>query len=180
MIFIFCGFSVHFAVFISEADCVPLVLGRDTPPQLQFTLFGVNKCCFCCKMIPFSRNKGWGRVPCRVPRQSFLGAQCTYLPQPHLLGGKKPKSPRKTSLFVHSDENLTPLMKIIIELYGLELKMKHNTKSVFVIAIVLQKVFGGLFAIRAVSPLSFGLSPSLPHQNFPVTSKTMAKSLFIL
>lgn len=38
-------------------------------------------------------------------------------------------------------------MKIIIELYGLELKMKHNTNSVFVIAIVLQKVFGGLFAI---------------------------------
>lgn len=50
-------------------------------------------------------------------------------------------------MFVHSDENLTPLMKIIIELYGLELKMKHNTNSVFVIAIVLQKVFGGLFAI---------------------------------
>lgn len=54
-------------------------------------------------------------------------------------------------MFVHSDENLTPLMKIIIELYGFELKMKHNTNSVFVIAIVLQKAFGGLFAIRAVS-----------------------------
>lgn len=71
-------------------------------------------------------------------------------------------------------------MKIIIELYGLELKMKHNTNSVFVIAIVLQKVFGGLFAIWAVSPLSFGLSPFLPHQNFPVTSKTMGKSFFTL
>lgn len=70
-------------------------------------------------------------------------------------------------------------MKIIIELYGFELKMKHNTNSVFVIAIVLQKVLGGPFAIWAVS-FSFGFFSFLPHQNFPVSYKTMAKSLFIL
>lgn len=47
--------------------------------------------------------------------------------------------------------------------------MKHNTNSVFVIAIVLQKAFGGLFVIRAVSlslwvfllPLSPKLSSNL-------------------
>lgn len=29
---------------------------------------------------------------------------------------------KEKSLFLHSDENLTPLMKIIIELFGLELE----------------------------------------------------------
>lgn len=49
-------------------------------------------------------------------------------------------------MFVRSDENLTPLMKIIIELHGFELKMKHNTNGMFVIAIILQKTFGELSA----------------------------------